>query len=161
MTYLHVVIKRSEDVKPLFLFGDLTEKDLKRRFLRQYQLGKSVLKENQVVNLGNVVVVEIIRTSDPLKEALKNLQKKSNDRIDQMNRESSGFMIISVGSGWVNEDIVHCGEDVTLKYVSAPPGGGTPITKIIAFIHSPWVLSLGGGIALIVIGILVKKCFGN
>ena len=160
MTYFHVVVERSGNSKPLFLFGDLSDKDLRRRFLRQYQLGKSVLKENRVIDLGHVVAVQIIRTTEPLEKALKRLQKESNEQIEHLNRESNGLVIISAGSGWVNEDIVHCGEDVTPQYVTAPPGDGTPMTKIIAFLHSPWVLSIGGGLALLVISIFVARWLG-
>lgn len=116
MAFLHVVIERAEDNKPLFLFGDLTKAELKKRFLRPYKLAKPVLKENRVVDLAGVTGVHIIETDKPLDAALKQLQVESNERIDRFNREAGGVFIVSAGSGWVNEDVVHCGEDVTAKF---------------------------------------------
>lgn len=157
MAFLHVVIERADDNKPLFLFGDLRKAELKNRFLRPYGLAKPVLKENRVVNLASVTAVHIIETEQPLDAALKQLQVESNERIDRFNRESGGVSIVSAGSGWVNEDIVHCGEDVTTRYVTSPPGEGTPASRALALIHNPWVLRVGGGLAVIVIGGFVVR----
>ncbi|MCC5879711.1 MAG: hypothetical protein JJU03_07445 [Idiomarina sp.] len=157
MAFLHVVIERADGDKPVFLFGDLSKAELKKRFIRPYSLAKPVLKENRVVNLANVTVVHIIETEQPLDAALKLLQVESNERIDRLNRESTGAFIVSAGSGWVNEDIVHCGEDVTARYVTSPPGEGTPASRALALIHSPWVLRVGGSLAVIVIGGFVVR----
>jgi hypothetical protein len=157
MAFLHVVIERMGDDKPLFLFGDLSKAEFKKRFLRPYNLARPVLKENRVVNLASVTAVHVIETKKPLDAALKQLQVESNERVGRLNRESSGVFIVSVGSGWVNEDIVHCGEDVTTKYVTSPPGEGTPASRALALIHNPWVLRVGGGLAVIVIGGFVVR----
>lgn len=157
MAFLHVVIEREEDEKPLFLFGDLTKAELKRRFLRPYKLAKSVLKENRVVNLAGVTAVHVIETDKPLDAALRQLRVESNERIDRINRESGGVFIISAGSGWVDEDVVHCGHDVTAQYVTSPPGEGTLASRALALLHNPWVLRVGGGLLVIVVGGFVVR----
>ncbi|QGT77771.1 hypothetical protein GM160_02060 [Guyparkeria halophila] len=157
MAFLHVVIERTEEEKPLFLFGDLTKTELKRRFIRPYKLARSVLKENRVVNLSCVTSVHVIETDKPLDVALKHLRVESNERIDSLNRESGGVFIISAGSGWVAEDIVHCGRDVTAQYVTSPPGEGTLASHALAFLHNPWVLRVGGGLLIIVVGGFVVR----
>jgi hypothetical protein len=98
-----------------------------------------------------------METSEPLDDALKRLQKESRERIDRLNRESDSVVIISAGSGWQEKDVVECGKEVTGKYIIGPPGEGTWLTKISAILHNPWVLSIGGGLALIVIGAIIKK----
>ena len=66
---------------------------------------------------------------------------------------------MSAGSGWHNEDIAECGTDVTSKYISAPPGLGTWLTKSGALLNSPWVLRVLGGVALLVFGLVIKQWF--
>ena len=54
MDLYHVVVEIHGEKKPLFLFGDLSKSDLRKRFLNPYYLGKPVLKKNQVVDLSRV-----------------------------------------------------------------------------------------------------------
>lgn len=158
--YLHVVIESPDSKGPLFLYGDFSERDLRRKFLRNYQLGKSVMKDSQVVDLSKITSVKIIKTSVTLDAALEQLQKDSNERIDRLNRESSSLAIVSPGRGWKQEHITECGEEVTDKYISEPPGQGTWLTSLSTILGNPWVLSIGGGLVLLVLGAIVKKWFG-
>ncbi len=158
--YLHVVIENSDSKEPLLLYGDLSEKDLRRKFLRNYQLGKSVMKNNQVVDLSTVTSVKIIKTSVTLDAAFEQLQKDSNERIDKLNRESSSLVIVSAGRGWKREHIAECGKEVTDKYISEPPGQGTWLTWVGTILKNPWMLSIGGGLILVVLGAIVRKWLG-
>ncbi len=143
--YLHVVLVLEGSEQRVFLFGDLSERDLKKRFLHYYHLGKPVLKNNEVINLAQVKSVHIIETEDPKEESLKKLQIKSKKDIDDFNRTSQSLVLIGPGAGWDDDEIVECGKDVTSRFISAPPGQGTWSTKLLAVLHSPWLLKLIGG----------------
>jgi len=156
MDLYHVVVEIHGEKKPLFLFGDLSKSDLRKRFLNPYYLGKPVLKKNQVVDLSRVVSVQIRMTKSSASSELEDLKAKSKAEIDELNR-GSGMVFIGFGRGYADEDIVECGTDVTAEFVKAPPGQGTAVSKLVGFLHNPWVLRVGGGIVLIVVGFLLAK----
>lgn len=141
--YYHVVITLKDNPKPVFLYGDMTEAELRQKFLRPYKLGKPVLKGNEVVNLSEVKAVDIIETDVPLQDELKKMQIESGRKIDEINHSSSGVFIMSLGVGYNNEDIAGGGKCVTDRYITTPPGTGTLGSNLFASLHNPWVLGIG------------------
>lgn len=160
MKLYHVVVEIHGEKKPLFLFGDLSESDLRKRFLNPYYLGKPVLKKNQIVDLSRVASVHIRMTKSSAISELEDLKAKSKAEIDELNR-GSGMVFIGFGRGYADEDIVECGIDVTAKFINAPPGQGTGLSKFAGVLHNPWVLRVGGGTVLIIIGFLLAKQLGS
>lgn len=158
--YLHVVIEGADSKGPLLLFRDLSEKELHRKFLRPYRHGKSIVKNNQVIDLSKVTSVRVIKTSVNLDAALEQLQKNSSERIDRLNRASTSIELFSPGRGWKDEHITECGEEITGKYISEPPGQGTLLTLAGAILKNPWAVRVGGGLILIGLGAILKKWFG-
>ena len=82
--YLHVVITIKGSNDSIFLYGDMSEKDLKKKFLSKYHLAKPVLKESKVIDLSQIDSVKIIETTDNMSTALEKLQKESNEKNRQM-----------------------------------------------------------------------------
>lgn len=141
--YFHVVITLKDKSKAMFLYGDMTEAELRKKFLKPYKLGKAVLKENEVVNLADVTAVDIIETDAPLQDELKKIQIESGRKIDEINSSNSGVFIMSLGAGYHDEDIVGGGTKVTDRYITTPPGSGTIGSSFLERLHNPWVLGIG------------------
>ena len=66
-----------------------------------------------------------------------------------MNKNSS-VKVISPGFGWFDEEIKHCGKDVTSIYLS----GGAGNSSIEAF-NNPWLVTIVGGIMVVIFGALI------
>lgn len=156
MDLYHVVVEIHGEKKPILVFGDLSKSELRKRFLKPYSLGKSVLKKNQVVDLSKVVAVYIRMTKASMTDELEGLKAKSKAEIDELNR-GSGIVFVGFGRGYAGEDISECGVDVTDEFIKTPPGQGTTFSKLIELLHNPWALRIGGGIILIIVGFILVK----
>ena len=143
------------------IFSDLSKRQLKIKFISKYRLGSNLFLDGKVLPLMKITSVQIINTKSPIEQELKKLQKESGERIDKINRESNGFTILSLGSGWHEEDIAECGEDVVSQFINESPGQGNLITKISLFFHNAWVLRLGSGVILILVALIIKELLAN
>lgn len=152
---LHVVVTlRGDESSARFLFGDLDEAGLKRKFLKPYRRGESILVGNDLIPLSEVTSVSIIETAESKEASLADLQKESSETVDRTNAalHESGVVIISAGSGWADEDIVQVGDDVTDRYIKAGPGRGADADYIRSIIVNPWVVTIIGGLMVAAIG---------
>lgn len=117
--YLHVVVW----LKPVagigrLIFSDLSEADLKRRFVKPYNRGRSILIGGETINLMDVSAVQIVRTSDPKDSVLRRLADEQAER----DRRNSNSWVIFAGAAPDDADIGSGGDDVTGEYISQPPG---------------------------------------
>ncbi len=160
-TYYHVLCEFGDDKEAKLIFSDLSKRQLRKKFIYKYRLGSELFLEGRVLSLMSVKSVQVIRTALPIEKELKKLQKESGERIDRINRESNSFKLVSVGSGWHQEDIVESGENVVSQFISESPGQGTLITRTIAFLHNAWVLRLGSGVILIIVALIIKRLWEN
>lgn len=150
--YFHVLVKMNKaPEKLIFLFGDLTEKELKSRFIKPYKRKETLVRGNDLIALSDVSAVHIVRTKKKKDVCLKELQVSSGEQIDEMNKDSdeTGVVIISAGSGWEDEDIVEVGEDVTNHYIHGGCQGDTWFNKIA---NNQWTIALGTGLILLLLG---------
>lgn len=149
MSHFHVLLT-FEDApdKPRCIFIDLSEKELKDRFLRPYRSGRSFLCDNEVMEPKRIRSVRIIRTDLKSADELKTIQEKSWKEIEEFNRDSSSVVLISAGRGYDAEDIVEAGSDVTSSYVSGPPGSGDYWRPIATILNHPWISAIGTGIVV-------------
>lgn len=122
MKYHHVIAKIGANDKFRILFADLSAADLKTRFIAPYERGSSFFAGNDLVAPRDLRSVQIVRTERAEQEERERLNKESLARIDEMNRESTGVVFISPGSGYEPEDIAEAGEDVTHTVIKGPPG---------------------------------------
>ncbi|MBX3490143.1 hypothetical protein [Parvibaculum sp.] len=154
--YFHVIVRLQAKPSPVFLFGDLSERELQRRFVRPYQMGKVIVKGNELVDLDKVSSVEIIRTDKNKETCLRELQMASERRYQEMNADShrTGAIFLQLGSGNEDEDIVEAGEDVTTRYINEGPGNGTGFLTLKDLLNNGWVVGLGTGIILAILGAL-------
>lgn len=151
MAYFHVLLKfRDEPSNTRCLYSDLSEKSLRGGFVKDYERGRTILHEGELIDLTRITSVAIIRTSRTEGEERDVLHRESVRKIDELNRSSSSVFIISAGSGYAPEDIAEAGDDVTSKYVSGPPGSSFRAV-VGSFVNNPWIV--GVGTALVAAGL--------
>lgn len=155
MAYHHVIAKVGQNDKFCVLFADLSLAELKKRFIAPYERGISFFSGNDLVTPTDLRSVQVVKTERTEQEEREHINKESCAQIDKINRESTGMVIISAGSGYDPEDIVEAGEDITHSVIKGPPGfragkWGTS-TKVLA-----WV----AGIVAVVVAAGVIKWLG-
>lgn len=148
--YFHVVVwtAQSGDT-PIFLFGDLNEKELRRQFLKPYRTGGKFFVRQKILNVSDLTAVKIIKTPCPKDEALKVVQDDSLRAVEQFNRQSSWATMVSAGYGWEDEDIVYADDDVTERYIKEGPGSPSVVNQVF---QNQWFLAVGSGLILLVVG---------
>ncbi|WP_337911483.1 hypothetical protein [Vibrio cholerae] len=144
MNKFHVVIKTKSDDSWKCCFKDLSEKELIYSFVKPYKKGKEIIVDGEIISTKEINHVVISKTDKTHKEELKIVQDTSYQKIQEMNRNSS-IRIISPGYGWQNYEIKDCGENVTSYYLTSGAGE-------VGFMNSPWVITIGGGL---VVGVLL------
>lgn len=88
MTYYHVIIKcKSERSASIELFRDLTSVELKKKFVKPYLKGHSILSGNDQIDVFSITNLMIIETDDKSDVVRNRIYEESLRRIDQMNAE--------------------------------------------------------------------------
>ncbi|EOA8959543.1 hypothetical protein ACIMS1_005277 [Vibrio harveyi] len=144
MDKFHVVIKTKSDDSWKCCFKDLSEKELIDSFVKPYKKGKGIIVDAEIISTKEISHVVISKTDKTHKEELKIVQTTSYQKIQEMNRNSS-IRIISPGYGWQSYEIKDCGENVTSYYLTSGAGE-------VGFMNSPWVITIGGGL---IVGVLL------
>lgn len=148
MPYYHVLVTFTDSPKnPQCMLDDLSEQELKTKFVGLYKKGKDILCGKNVVRIGNIKSVQIIRTNKKSEDERSIIQEESLKRIQELNRQSDSIAIISLGYGYSPEDIAYAGEDVTSHYITGAPGHETS-NFIFTLINNPWVIAIGTGLIL-------------
>ncbi|MEI2299349.1 hypothetical protein [Ensifer sp. MJa1] len=142
--YFHVVVRTKDDKKkPVFLFGDLSEGELRTKFLKPYRRGGKLFVENAIIDVADLASIKIIETAQPKDDVLEEMQETSRKAIDKMNRESGTFVIMSIGVGYRDTDIEHDGDDVTSQFITDGPGTASQLFQIM---NNNWTMTIGGGV---------------
>lgn len=145
MSYFHVVIKTKSDDSWKCCLKDINEEKLIELFIKPYKKGNKIIVEGEVVSTKKINHVVISKTHKNHKEELENVRKTSEQYFKEMNKNST-VRIMSPGYGLRNYEIKDCGENVTSYYLTN--GAGEE-----GFMNNPWVITIGGG--LVVGGILL------
>lgn len=153
MPYLHVLASFAEAPdKPKVLFSDLSEDQLKERFVKPYKKGRDFLVANEVVRVAQLRKCHIVRTERTEEIERAEFNAKDRARIDEINRQPGGVVFISLAGGYEPEDLIEIGTDVTGAYILGAPGYGARGGVLGAVFNHPWVLRVGG--SLIAAGLL-------
>jgi hypothetical protein len=152
MAFYHVLLTLSEaPSKPRCVLSDLSAEKLEAQFLLPYRKGKNILCGNQIIQVTSIKGVQIIRTEMTSQHELSVIQDRSFKEIQEFNRQSESFVIISPGHGFDTEDIVEAGEDVTSQHIIGPPGHGASSSRL-KLLSNQWVVAICTG--LIVAGLV-------
>jgi len=144
VSYYHVLVKFAGGSEPPeCIFKDLTLAQLKKQFLRPYERGWKVLSGTRVFDVMAINWTQIVQTERPSELELREIREKSRKEIEDFNRDGS-VVLISIGRGYADEDIVEAGKDVTTIYIKAPPGATSNL--ISALLNHQWVVTLLGGV---------------
>ena len=155
MPYYHVLITFTDSPKnPQCVLDDLSEQELKTKFVRLYKKGKDILCDKDVVRIKNIKSVQIIRTNKKNEDERSIIQEKSFKRLQELNKSSNSISIINLGYGYKLEDIAYAGEDVTSQYIIGAPGHETS-NFIVSFLNNPWIMTIGAGLILIALTALL------
>lgn len=122
MPYFHVIGKLNYSDEARVLFSDLSQEDLKRDFIKPYERGSTFFSGSELIDSRTITQIRIIET--PRVEALEREEINRADlkSIDEMNRQSSGVVLLSLGAGYEPEDIAEAGEDVSRQFIKGAPG---------------------------------------
>jgi hypothetical protein len=143
MSYHHVLLSfQDEPQKVRCIFADLSENDLRTRFVSPYRRGKNILCAGEVIETSRIKTVRIIRTENESEKELKKIQEQSKRDRDEFNRNSA-VVLVSLGAGYELEDISEAGEDVTSAFILGPPGDGDRWTVVAAVLNHPWISAIG------------------
>lgn len=148
MPYYHVLLTlQSAPDHRRAVFLDLSEQELKEKFVAPYRKGKSFLAGNEIIDSGQIKTVTICSTNRLSAEELKTIQTKSWAEVDEFNRSQNSVTLISVGRGYDAEDLFEAGETVTSDHISGPPGEG--LWKLAATVmNHPWVSAITTGLVV-------------
>ena len=120
--YQVLVAVEQEPGKLRQVFEDLKENELQPKLVTPYKKGTSLICGNEIIPVLQIRKIHIVRTAQRNAAERESLHAQSLHEIDRLNRESSGIVFISPGSGYEPADILEAGEDVTMKYITGHPG---------------------------------------
>src|SRR5690606_35465887 len=104
--YFHVLLSlRDSSEQTRCILSDLSEADLKSKFVVPYRRGSSILCGKEVIELSNACKVTLIRTAEPIAVELKKIQDASRRHYHELNRNSP-VLFVGLGRGYELEDIV-------------------------------------------------------
>ena len=155
--YYHVVLRFADaPEKDSCVFTDLSEKELRERFVKPYRRGKSFMTgSDAVVDSMRIRQTTIVCTNDRSEVELRRIQEKSRREIDELNRTSRHVVFMDLGRGYVPEDITEAGVNVTATFVSGPPGEGDGWSVVTAIINHPSTTAIGTGVLLLWLGYML------
>ncbi len=152
MSFFHVIATfedRPEEFVSVFM--DLSDRDLKVRFLKPYARGEDLVSGNHILPVRSIRKVHVVETERKSELELADLQRVSRARIDEINRNSQDCVLIMLGVGYKDTDIIHTGTDVTAQFIAGPPGAKDMVARAISFLNNGWVVGLGVGLLLAVL----------
>jgi len=151
MSYYHVLGTFTDSPENTqCVLDDLSEQELKTKFVRLYKKGKDILCDKDLVRIENIKSVQIISTNKKNEDELSIIQEESFKKIQELNRQSDSIAIISLGYGYNSEDIAYVGKDVTSQYIIGSPGYETS-NLILPFFNNSWVMTIGTGLILAIL----------
>jgi len=151
MDYLHVVIQTKNDSQSFCIFKDLSENELRKKFINPYKLGKKLFYSGRIMPVEELSKVIIVSTAKTLEQELDILLKKSNELIEESNNSYSGISIMLPIPCYPSHEIQQCGTQVTEKYINEAPGEGTFLSKSAELIKHPWIVRIFAGLSFMLI----------
>jgi hypothetical protein len=136
--FFHVVVwlKPAPTVARL-VFCDLSESELKSRFLKPYRRGTQIVVSGEVIDLKEISSVTISKTQKAKDQEMDALRQASRASVEKLNRESNWVVFIGSPAHY-DEEIASVGENVTDRFVPSAPGSSTFLTSL-----QPWFVGIG------------------
>jgi hypothetical protein len=147
MAVYHVLLSQEPDGSKLrSIFTDLSERELKKKFVSPYRKGKNIVHKNEVILISSVRKLYIVQTArrDDVERAA--LHEESLKKIDQWNRDSDSVVFISFGTGYEPLDILEAGKDVTKEFIKGPPGYAGAPNVLLRLLNNSWVVGIGAAV---------------
>lgn len=88
MPFYHVLIIFADAPSKLqCILSDLSEQQLQTQFVTPYKKGKDILCGTEVVRVGSIKTVQIIRTDKKSEDERSAIQEQSFNEIQELNRQ--------------------------------------------------------------------------
>ncbi|MGL6001920.1 MAG: hypothetical protein ACRCZ4_07465, partial [Plesiomonas sp.] len=115
------------------------------------KLGRELFYNGNLLSTKGLKKIKIVETANIHEEELKILQEESHKNIEEINRSNHGMVILSMGYGYDESDIVSSGRDVTLEHINCAPGSGTLTSHLLEFLKHPWIVRIFAGIIFLAV----------
>lgn len=158
MFHVFVRIKGSEKDRPLLL--DLSESELRSKFVDPYLDGKDIFDNGSITRITDISKVTVLSSELTSAETLRKIATDHQAEIDRIRREEGQNVMGSYRGRETAELIEYC-KNVTSERIVRAPGTGTRKTKFLKLLHNPWIVRVGGGGLLLIIGVLIGKLWGS
>ncbi|MBW8191317.1 hypothetical protein K0504_09735 [Neiella marina] len=145
MGYLQVMVQVKASDKWTCVFRDLSPEELRKLFVKPFFQGKSIFYDGEILQPHSISQIKITETDKRHTEELSILREKSESEIKEFNSADSGVVLISLGYGYEDYEVMDSGKDVTSLYIKAP-------SVLHGFVKEPWVVSIVTGLLLLLVG---------
>lgn len=146
MPYLHVILSvEPQPDKERCVLKDLSDADLKAKFVRPFKRGKNLLCGNEVIPADKIRRIKITSTDETSAVVLAKFQKAADESNTEWNRRDTGLVIIG-GLGFGPDELGRIGTDVTTRYITQPPEMVPAPALLARLFNNSWVVTLGGSV---------------
>lgn len=153
--FFHVVVYRLPAAGiALLLMSDLSEKELRRRFVKPYRHGKTVKEAENIVDLRSITSVEIIKSQLTYAQMLDAFERHEDEKEKRMSPQPFSLPHFHVREFWLDDRVADFGKNVTDQYIHGPAGTAFSWTR---FFNNPWIV----GVGLLVIGLITGYFLGS
>ena len=158
MFHVFIISKGADEFHELFL--DLSETELRQKFVNPYLDGEDIYDKGSITRISDIARVAVLRSELSAKETLDKLAADHQAELARIKHEE-GLNVLGSYRGRKITELFECCEDVTEQKIARAPGAGTPRTKFVRFLHNPWVVRVGGGLLLVLLGVVIGRYSGN
>jgi len=155
--YFHILSRRNSSQRYAEILLNLSENDLVNSVVTPFEEGRPIFMDGKTVPLSSLRDVRIVKTLDTAEQALRNLAKEHRAELDRIFQEE-GRRVMGSRRGAHYSELLDCGEDVTLHYLSRPPGSKATRKGFFASLQDPWVITIIGGI---IVGVVLMWIGGK
>jgi len=128
VAFYHVLVaERAHPGALRCILYDLDESSLRKRFVKPFTANEDMLIDGRIHRVAEIATVKIRRTEQNADVELKRIQEESWEAVQRFNRESSGVVLVSAGSGYSKNDLDEAGTDVTNEFLASAPSGGSSL----------------------------------
>ena len=158
--YFHVFIQTDNDgpYSPLLL--DLSEQDLRLRVVNPYKDRKDIYDKGKITRISDIRKIAIYRSDLPAKATLEKLASDHQAELERILHEE-GRRVLGSYRGRNPIELAECCTEVTSDWIIDSPGTGSEWTVVSRFFHNPWVVRVGAGGILYLLGFFTHKYFGG
>lgn len=122
MNYYHVAVRLKDKSSYQILFSDLSEQDLRKKFVRPYEKGGTFIVGHEFMAATSLRAVVIVQTDCEEAAIRAEANRQGRELIDEINHDRHGALFIAEAPLYGALDLIESGQDVSSRYIKGPPG---------------------------------------